>query len=138
MLHLPNLNCKDKETIRTETNLGKRVSRAGGEVMPAMPAEIRAEMYMPKRVIVDVDLAAVAANLSSEDRREVGEAEARQFLLDAGFQPHGDRWIVEEPNLGHLEPSEVRSLEDAPDNLPDAPPDASADDSADDSEDADE
>lgn len=69
---------------------------------------------MPKRVIVDVDLSAVAANLSKAERRHVSEQEVRQWLLDAGFVPHGDRWIVDEPDLGHLEPSEVRSLEDAP------------------------
>jgi len=69
---------------------------------------------MPKRVIVDVNLAAVAANLSKEERRHVSEHEVRQWLRDAGFSPHGERWIVDEPDLGHLDPSEVRSLEDAP------------------------
>jgi hypothetical protein len=73
-------------------------------------------MFMPKRLIVDVDLPAVAANLSSEERREVSEPEVRQWLLDAGFMPFGDRWVVDEPNLGHLEPAEVRSIEDAPDD----------------------
>jgi len=70
---------------------------------------------MPKRVIVDIDLSTLAANLSSEDRRAVSEQEVRQWLLDAGFRPHGERWIVNEPDLGQLEPAEVRSLEDAPD-----------------------
>ena len=76
---------------------------------------------MPKRVIVDIDLTAVAENLSSEERRVVDAAEVRQWLLDAGFRPHGDRWIVAEPDLGHLEPSEVRSLDDAPNDLADDP-----------------
>jgi hypothetical protein len=68
---------------------------------------------MPKRVIVDVNLTVVAANLSKEERRQVSELEVRQWLHDAGFRPHGSRWIVDEPDLGHLDPSEVRSLEDA-------------------------
>ena len=72
-------------------------------------------MYMPKRVIVDIDLSAVAANLSKEERRAVGEQEVRQWLHDAGFRPRGKRWIVNELDLGHLDPTEVRSLEDAPD-----------------------
>ena len=70
---------------------------------------------MPKRVIVDIDLSAVAANMSREERRDVSEAEVRQWLRDAGFTAYGDRWIVDEPDLGQLEPAEVRSLEDAPD-----------------------
>jgi hypothetical protein len=69
---------------------------------------------MPKRVIVDVNLSAVAVNLSKEEGRQVSEHEVRQWLHDAGFRRHGDRWIVDEPDLGHLDPSEVRSLEDAP------------------------
>jgi hypothetical protein len=69
---------------------------------------------MPKRVIVDVNLSLVAANLSKEERRQVSEHEVRQWLHDAGFRPLGDRWIVHEPDLGQLDPSEVRSLEDAP------------------------
>jgi hypothetical protein len=77
-------------------------------------ARTRAEMYMPKRVIVDINLSAVAANLSKEERRHVSELEVRQWLHDAGFRPHGKRWIVNELDLGHLDPTEVRSLEDAP------------------------
>ena len=75
---------------------------------------------MPKRVIVDIDLAAVAANLSKEDGRPVTEAEVLRWLFDAGFTPHGRRWIVDEPDLGQVDTSEVRSVEDAPPE--DAPP----------------
>ena len=70
---------------------------------------------MPKRVIVDINLALVAANLSREEQRAVSEQEVRQWLHDAGFRPRGERWIVDEPDLGQLDPAEVRSLEDAPD-----------------------
>lgn len=72
---------------------------------------------MRKRVIVDIDLPAVAANLSRDEGRAVSEAEVRQWLLDAGFTPTPDgRWTVTEADLGQLDPSEVRSLEDAPDD----------------------
>jgi len=74
-------------------------------------------MYMPKRVIVDINLSAVAANLSREEGREVSEQEVLRWLHDAGFRPHGSYWAVDEPDLGQLDPSEVRSLEDAPDDV---------------------
>ena len=83
-----------------------------------MRAKVRAECCMPKRVIVDIDLSVVAANLSSEERRPVDEHEVRQWLLDAGFRPHGARWVVAEADLGQLDPAEVRALDDAPDDLP--------------------
>jgi hypothetical protein len=93
-------------------------------------AEIRAETFMPIRVIVDIDLAAVAANLSREEQRQVDEQEVRQWLRDAGFRPHGHRWIVTEADLGQLDPSEVISLDDAPndDRDDDADDDSDADD----------
>ena len=61
-------------------------------------------------VSVDVDLIAVAAHLSSEDKRQVLVEEVRQWLLDAGFEPHCGRWLVDERDLGQLDPSEVRSI----------------------------
>lgn len=70
---------------------------------------------MPKRVMVEVDLLAVAANLSKEEGRPVDQVEVRQWLQDAGFRPHGSRWIVDERDLGQLDPSEVRSFEEVPD-----------------------
>ena len=70
---------------------------------------------MPKRVLVDIDLTVLAANLAREEGRTVSENEVRQWLLDAGFRPQGGLWVVNEPDLGQLDPSEVRSLQDAPD-----------------------
>ena len=95
-------------------------------------AETRAETYMPIRVIVDIDLAAVAANLSREEQRQVDEQEVRQWLQDAGFRPHGHRWIVTEADLGQLDPSEVIALDDAPDDGRDDNDNGDADSDADD------
>jgi CheY-like chemotaxis protein len=68
-----------------------------------------------KRVIVDVDVVAVAANLSEEEGRPFSEEEVHRWLFDAGFTlVHDGRWVVNEADLGQLDPSEVRSLEDAP------------------------
>ena len=69
---------------------------------------------MARRVMVDIDLNVLAANLSKEEGRPVGEDEARKWLMDAGFESYRGLWIIDEPDLGQLEPSEVRSLEDAP------------------------
>ena len=69
---------------------------------------------MPKRLIVDIDIAAVVTHLSKEEGEPVTDEQVRQWLLDAGFTPHGERWIVSEPDLGQLDPSEVRSVDDAP------------------------
>jgi hypothetical protein len=69
---------------------------------------------MARRVLIDIDLTILAAHLSKEEGRPVGEDETRKWLLDAGFESYRGLWIVEEADLGQLDPSEVRSLEDAP------------------------
>lgn len=73
------------------------------------------EHRMPaRRLLVDIDLVTLGASLAKEEGRPVSEDEVRQWLLDAGFTPHQGLWIVSEPDLGQLDPSEVRSVEDAP------------------------
>jgi hypothetical protein len=72
-------------------------------------------LHMAKRVLIDIDLTILAANLSKEEGRPVSEDETRKWLIDAGFESYRGLWIVDEPDLGQLDPSEVRSLEDAPD-----------------------
>ena len=70
---------------------------------------------MPKLLLVDIDLSILGAHLSKEEGRPVSEAEVRQWLLDARFRPYQRMWIVAEPDLGQLDPSEVRFVDDAPD-----------------------
>jgi hypothetical protein len=69
---------------------------------------------MPRRLIIEIDIPVVVAHLSREEGRDVTEADVRQWLLDAGFTPRGGRWIVNEPDLGQMDPSEVRYVDDAP------------------------
>jgi hypothetical protein len=69
---------------------------------------------MAKRVLIDIDLAVLTAHLSKEEGRSVSEDETRKWLIDAGFESYRGLWIVEEADLGQLDPSEVKSLEDAP------------------------
>ena len=65
-----------------------------------------------KRLLVEIDLALLAAHLAEETGEPVGDDEVRQWLRDAGFRPLGERWLVVEADLGQLDPSEVRSLSD--------------------------
>jgi hypothetical protein len=51
-------------------------------------------------------------NLTREYGRAVSPREAEQLLIDAGFTPdEPDRWIVDEEDLGHLNPDEVSAVE---------------------------
>lgn len=54
-------------------------------------------------------------NLSREEARAVDDEAVRRWLTDAGFtrDPGTNAWLVDEPDLGHLGPSEVISVEDA-------------------------
>jgi hypothetical protein len=75
-----------------------------------------------RRLRVHIDLSRLAANLSAEDHTTVSDAQARQFLLDAGFAPAGDGWLVNECDLGQVEPAEVTSIEDFEEPAPSAVP----------------
>ena len=71
---------------------------------------------MAKRVLIDIDLAVLRAHLSKEEGHSVSEDEIRKWLVDAGFEAYRGLWIVDEADLGQLDPSEVKSIEDAPEN----------------------
>ncbi len=66
---------------------------------------------LPRRFRVTVRMADVRQNLSTADGAEYTDAEVRQWLADAGFEGvGGDEFLVDEPNLGHLDPSEVADV----------------------------
>jgi DNA-binding response OmpR family regulator len=65
-----------------------------------------------RRLLVEIDLAVLAAHLAEETGEPVGDNDVRQWLQDAGFGPLGERWLVAEAELGQLDPSEVRSVSD--------------------------
>jgi hypothetical protein len=68
---------------------------------------------MAKKLFVQLDLDLIRRNLGREDGgREVSEAQVRAWLVDAGFEPWGEGWLVNEPDLGQVEPSEVIWIED--------------------------
>jgi hypothetical protein len=71
-------------------------------------------LSMAKRVLIDIDLAVLREHLSKEEGTPVTEDEMRKWLVDAGFESYRGLWIVEEADLGQLDPSEVKSIEDAP------------------------
>jgi hypothetical protein len=69
---------------------------------------------MANRLRIRLNWPRLLSNLSKEEGRAVTPDEVRQWLVDAGFtHDHGDWWLVDEPDLGHLDPSEVTSVEDA-------------------------
>ena len=66
-----------------------------------------------KRLLVEIDLAVLRAHPAEETGEPVGDDDVRQWLHDTGFAPLGERWPVTEPDLGQLDPSEVRAVGDA-------------------------
>ena len=71
----------------------------------------RAVSIMSRRFRVQLDRQRLLNNLAREDGRLWTDAELDQWLLDAGFQRSGDRWLVAEEDLSHLDPAEVVSAE---------------------------
>ncbi len=63
------------------------------------------------KVRVKIDLLLLQQHLSEADKCPTTEVEVRQFLADSGFTPLGDSWVVEEKDLGQLDPSEVLEAE---------------------------
>ena len=61
---------------------------------------------MGRAFLVKVRLDVLRANLSTADATRYTRADARQWLLDAGFAPAGPWWRVFESDL-RLEPDEV-------------------------------
>ena len=59
------------------------------------------------RFLVRVHMATLRANLSNADACEYTPEEVEEWMLAAGFRRRGDHWLVEEPDLGCLDPAEV-------------------------------
>jgi hypothetical protein len=66
---------------------------------------------MKRRLRVKLNVPVLIAHLTREEQRPVREDEVVRWLRDAGFTASGDAWIVAEADLGHLDPSEVISVE---------------------------
>ncbi len=69
---------------------------------------------MSKKLLIRLHLDRIRANLAKEDGREWSADDVRRWLVEAGFTPTDAGWLVDEPNLGQLDPSEVAAVEDAP------------------------
>jgi len=63
--------------------------------------------------ILELDLSRLRTTLSTADRCEYTSADVRQWLVDAGFRPMGDGWLVREADVGQVEPDEVTSISEA-------------------------
>ena len=75
-----------------------------------MDAPTRVSPDKPQMFRVTVRLEAIRRHLSAADRTGYSAAYVRQWLTEAGFKPVGDAWLVDEANLGHLDPSEVADI----------------------------
>jgi hypothetical protein len=70
------------------------------------------------RLRVKLDLPAISEHLSREDARRISEQEVRTWLQEAGFTldassttAKDETWLVDEADLGQLEPTEVLAVE---------------------------
>ena len=69
---------------------------------------------MANRLRIRLNWPLLIANMSKQEGRDMTRGEVEQWLRDAGFRQEGDEsWIVNEPDLGQLDPEEVISCEDA-------------------------
>jgi hypothetical protein len=69
---------------------------------------------MAKKFRVRINRSRLHKNMSKQEGRALTAEELNRWLEEAGFTHDGDDyWIVSEPDLGHLDPSEVLSVEDA-------------------------
>ena len=51
--------------------------------------------------------------MGREEGRKLTDEEVRRWLQEAGFFPeHDGTWLVNEPDLGQLEPEEVEEVQD--------------------------
>jgi hypothetical protein len=64
------------------------------------------------RLRIRINLKLLRENISQTDGRSWSEAEVLEWLKDAGFARDGDWWLVDEPDLGQLDPSEVTAVEE--------------------------
>lgn len=65
-----------------------------------------------RRFRILIDLRLLRENMSRAEGRSLRDGEVQRWLLDAGFRPDGDHWVVQEADLGQLEPAEVFAVED--------------------------
>ncbi len=68
---------------------------------------------MAQQLRIRINWPRLRTNMSKQEGRAMSEDELRQWLTDAGFiREPDDAWVVNEPDLGHLDPTEVVSIED--------------------------
>jgi len=57
-------------------------------------------------------------HLAEEDGETVTDSQVRRHLIEAGFAPQADLWLVYERDLGFLQPSEVAWIEPVREEAP--------------------
>jgi len=60
-----------------------------------------------QKFLVTLNLPKIRMQLSTADGVAYSDHDVRKWLQDAGFKPQGEKWIVSDADLGHVDPSEV-------------------------------
>jgi hypothetical protein len=67
----------------------------------------RASVVAVQKFLVSLNIRRIRAQLSAADGVAYTDDDVRKWLQDAGFESQGEKWIVSETDLGHVDPSEV-------------------------------
>ena len=70
-----------------------------------------AALVPPRMFRVQIDMDQLRSHVMPLTRGEVSESHLRKWLVQSGFQPVGDWWIVPESGLAQLAPSELTATE---------------------------
>ena len=65
----------------------------------------------PRMYRVQIDMTQLRSHIKPLRRTAVNDAVLNKWLLRSGFKPQGDWWIVPEPRLAQLAPSELIASE---------------------------
>ena len=63
-----------------------------------------------QKLIVVLNIQNIRAQLSSADAVAYTDEDIRRWLREAGFEAQGEKWLVSDADLGHVDPSEVLEI----------------------------
>ena len=63
-----------------------------------------------QKFLVMLNLKKIRSQLAAADAVAYTDEDVRKWLRDAGFEAQGNKWIVSEADLGHVDPSEVLEI----------------------------
>jgi hypothetical protein len=66
---------------------------------------------LPRLLRVRIDMDQLRSHVAPLSRAGVNDAQLRKWLVQSGFRPAGDWWVVPESGLAQLAPSELAATE---------------------------